>query len=43
MGLVARKVLITGGNAKLPNFRDRFEEELRQYVPDIFPIEVSTA
>jgi actin-related protein 6 len=42
-GLVAGNILLTGGNAMLPNIKERFELELRPLVPDHFPVTVFTA
>ena len=39
-GLVATNVLLTGGNAKFPQYEKRFFTELRPMVPDIFNMEV---
>ena len=41
IGLVASNVVLTGGNVKFPQFRERFENELRPLVPDILSMNVS--
>ncbi len=40
MGLAAANVVLTGGSTRFPQFGQRFAQEFRQYVPDIFPVEV---
>ena len=40
MGLAAGNILLIGGNAKMYNYKTRFEKEIRQFVPDTFPITV---
>lgn len=40
MGLAAQKILLVGGNMKIPNMKERFQTELRSFVPDIFSMEV---
>lgn len=40
MGLAASGVVLTGGSTRFPRFRERFEKEFRQLVPDLFPVEV---
>lgn len=40
MGLAASGVVLTGGSTQFPRFRERFESEFRQLVPDLFPVEV---
>jgi actin-related protein len=42
MGLAASSILLTGGNTNMPNFRERFDSEIRPYVPDAFPVTVHT-
>ena len=39
-GLASAAVLLTGGNVKLPQFRDRFEADLRPLVADWHPLHV---
>ena len=39
-GLAASNILLTGGNCNLPQLRDRYALEVRQLIPDVFPIEV---
>jgi len=40
MGLCARNILLTGGNACMPQFRDRFRADIRMHVPDVFDVNV---
>lgn len=40
MGLASAHVVLTGGNMNIPFMKQRFERDLRQFVPDIYPIEV---
>jgi actin-related protein len=42
MGDAVSKVVLTGGNARFPNFRNRFQSEFRPLVPDMFDISVRT-
>lgn len=42
MGLAAANIVLTGGNAQLPQYEERFFNELRPLVPDIFPVKVGT-
>ena len=39
LGLCVSNVVLTGGNARLPQFRERFHAEIRSIVPDIFKLE----
>jgi actin-related protein len=39
-GLAASAIILTGGNALIPQFLQRFEAELRPFVPDIHPVHV---
>jgi len=39
LGLCVSDVVLTGGNARLPQFRERFHAEIRSIVPDIFKLE----
>lgn len=41
MGLAAANIVLTGGNANFPQYKERFMQELRPLVPDIIPINVS--
>lgn len=38
MGLAAGNIVLTGGNVQFPQFEERFFNEIRSLVPDIFPI-----
>ena len=38
-GLVAANIVLTGGNVNFPQLQHRFYSELRQSVPDIFPMQ----
>jgi actin-related protein 6 len=40
LGLASSNILLTGGNVNIPQFTERFTEELRTFVPDIFPMKV---
>jgi actin-related protein len=40
MGLAASAVVLTGGNFNIPGMHARFEQELRQFVPDVFDVNV---
>lgn len=35
-----QRVVLTGGNCRFPNFRERFATEVRKLVPSEFPVEV---
>lgn len=39
-GLVAANIVLCGGNAKLPQIQPRFYSEIRQLVPEMFPVTV---
>ena len=39
-GLAAAKIVLTGGNVNIPYFRQRFEQEIRPFIPDIYPVQV---
>ncbi len=39
-GQAIQQVILTGGNAKFPNFKERFENTLRPLLPDIYEMEV---
>jgi actin-related protein len=40
MGLVAANIVLVGGNARLPQYKERFLQDIRSYIPDTFPVEV---
>lgn len=40
LGLAAAAIVLTGGNANLPGYRERFERELRPFVPDLYAVNV---
>lgn len=40
MGLAASTILLTGGNAHVPGFKERFEREIRPFIPDVFDVQV---
>jgi actin-related protein 6 len=40
LGLAAASIVLTGGNANLPGYRERFERELRPFVPDVYAVNV---
>lgn len=40
VGKVIQQVVLTGGNTKFPNFRSRFEENLRPLILDVYNMEV---
>lgn len=40
MGLAVSSVILTGGNAKIPGYYERFMQEFRPLVPDIYNIKV---
>lgn len=42
LGLAASNIVLTGGNANFPRYQERFERELRSFVPGIHPIAVRT-
>jgi actin-related protein 6 len=33
-----RNIVLTGGNAAIPNFRERVEREVRALAPDVFDV-----
>lgn len=39
IGLCAANIVLTGGNACMPQFKERFQSEIRMNVPDIFGVE----
>ena len=39
-GLAASTIVLTGGNANIPFFKQRLQQELRPMVPDIYPVQV---
>ncbi|KAJ1399596.1 actin-related protein 6 [Ochromonadaceae sp. CCMP2298] len=39
-GLAASAIILTGGNASIPQYLERFRAELRPFVPDTYPVEV---
>jgi actin-related protein len=39
-GLAASAIILTGGNASIPQYLERFRAELRPFVPDMYPVEV---
>jgi|MDTB01.1.fsa_nt_gb actin-related protein 6 len=39
MGLASSNMLLTGGNMRLPQIEERFKNEVRQHIPDIFHME----
>ena len=41
--LCAKNILLTGGNANLPGYEDRFRRDIRQYVPEHWHVNVSTS
>lgn len=40
LGLASANIVLTGGNANIPQFTERFTTELRTFVPEIFPMQV---
>lgn len=40
MALAARRIVLTGGNTKIPQFKERFLAELRPFVPAHLPVHV---
>jgi actin-related protein 6 len=40
IGLTCANIVLTGGNMRLPFMKERFEMELRQYLPIDFPVSV---
>lgn len=40
MGLTAANIILTGGNANFPGFRDRFLNDLRPLVPDVLDLAI---
>jgi actin-related protein len=40
VGLACANILLTGGNMKFPQVRERFEREIRSLVPIDFPVHV---
>lgn len=40
MGESIQQIVLTGGNVKFPNFKQRYEDTLRPLIPDIFDFEV---
>jgi len=38
IGLCAANIILTGGNARMPQFQERFHADLRPHVPDIFDV-----
>jgi len=41
-GMLYSNILLMGGNTLFPNFRERFETEVRKLAPDMFPVRVLT-
>eukprot|EP01038_Epipyxis_sp_PR26KG_P007849 gene7849-10657_t len=41
MGLAVSNIVLTGGNACFPQIENRFEQELRSFIPSLFPMKVS--
>lgn len=39
-GLAASTILLTGGNANIPGFYERFVQEVRPFIPDMFEMKV---
>jgi actin-related protein len=40
LGLAAASIVLTGGNANIPGFKARFEQEIRPFIPDLFDVNV---
>ena len=40
LGLASANIILTGGNMNIPQFTERFNSELRTYIPDVFPMQV---
>jgi len=40
IGLACSNIILTGGSAKLPQFRERLHQDIRSSIPDIFPINI---
>jgi actin-related protein len=40
LGLAAASIVLTGGNANIPGFKARFEQEIRPFVPDLYDVNV---
>lgn len=39
-GLAASTIILTGGNANIPGFYERFVEEMRPFVPNVYATNV---
>ena len=40
MALCSANILLTGGNSKFHNYKERFEKEIRCFIPDHMPVNV---
>lgn len=40
--MATSKILLTGGSTKFPNFKERYEQDLRPLVPDMYRMNVRT-